>query len=72
MHQSLVKALALGANACSIGRGYLFGLAAGGQCGVEHALGLLKTELERSMGLLGCNSIQKLDDGYIRRRNSAS
>lgn len=68
----IVKALALGANACSIGRGYLFGLAAGGQRGVEHALGLLKTEFERSMGLLGCNSIQKLGDGYIRRRNSAS
>lgn len=65
----IVKALALGANACSIGRGYLFGLAAGGQRGVEHALGLLKSELERTMGLVGCNSVHKLGDTYIRRRN---
>jgi L-lactate dehydrogenase (cytochrome) len=67
----IVKALALGANACSIGRGYLFGLAAGGQRGVEHALGLLKTEFERSMALLGCNSTHNLGSGYIRRRHSA-
>ena len=67
----VVKALALGANACSIGRGYLFGLAAGGQRGVEHALDLLKTEFERSMALLGCNSVQKLGEGYLRRRHSA-
>jgi L-lactate dehydrogenase (cytochrome) len=66
----IVKALALGANACSIGRGYLFGLAAGGQRGVEHALGLLKTELERTMGLAGCNSVDKLGNAYIRRRGS--
>jgi L-lactate dehydrogenase (cytochrome) len=68
----IVKALALGAHACSIGRGYLFGLAAGGQRGVEHALGLLKTELERTMGLIGCNSIRKLGNGYVRRRGSGS
>ncbi len=66
----VVKALALGANACSIGRGYLFGLAAGGQPGVEHALGLLKSEVERTMGLVGCNSVQKLGHEYIRRRGS--
>ncbi len=64
----IVKALALGANACSVGRAYLFGLAAGGQRGVEHALGLLKSELERTMGLVGCNSVHKLGDAYIRRR----
>ena len=61
-------ALALGATACSIGRGYLFGLAAGGQRGVEHALGLLHSEVERSMALLGCNSIQKLGASYIQKR----
>lgn len=64
----VVKALALGANACSIGRGYLFGLAAGGQRGVEHSLNLLRTEFERSMALLGCNSVRKLGRGYIQRR----
>ena len=68
----VVKALALGAHACSIGRGYLFGLAAGGQRGVEHALGLLKSEVERTMGLIGCSSVGKLGDGYVRRRGSNS
>lgn len=64
----IVKALAAGANACSIGRGYLFGLAAGGQRGVEHALTILKTEFERTMALIGCNSVRKLSRGYIQRR----
>jgi L-lactate dehydrogenase (cytochrome) len=64
----VIKALALGATACSIGRGYLFGLAAGGQRGVEHALGLLRSEVERSMALLGCNSARKIDASYIQRR----
>ena len=64
----VVKALALGANACSIGRGYLFGLAAGGQKGIEHALGLLKVEVERTMALAGCNSVLKLGRDYVRKR----
>ena len=49
----VLKALALGANACSIGRAYLYGLAAGGQPGVEHAIGLLRDELLRGMALIG-------------------
>ena len=64
----VVKALALGANACSIGRGYLFGLGAGGQRGVEHALGLLKAEVERTMALAGCNSVEKLSEEYVQKR----
>ena len=64
----VVKALAMGANACSIGRGYLFGLAAGGQKGVEHALGLLRAETERTLALLGCNSVRKLSREYIQKR----
>ncbi|MDH4073198.1 MAG: alpha-hydroxy-acid oxidizing protein, partial [Gammaproteobacteria bacterium] len=64
----VVKALALGANACTIGRGYLFGLAAGGQKGVEHALGLLKSEVERTMALMGCNAIGKLGRDYVQKR----
>ena len=53
----VLKALALGANACSIGRGYLYGLAAGGQPGVERALTLLQREVERAMRLTGCTKI---------------
>ena len=64
----VVKALALGANACSIGRGYLFALAAGGQPGVERALTLLRAEVERTMALAGCNSVRKLGRSHVRRR----
>ncbi len=64
----VVKALALGANACSIGRGYLFALAAGGQGGVERALALLRAEVERTMALTGCNSVRKLGRSYVRHR----
>ncbi len=49
----ILKVLALGANACAIGRPYLYGLAAGGQAGVAKALEILRTELERGMALLG-------------------
>lgn len=64
----VVKALSMGANACSIGRGYLYGLAAGGQAGVERALGLLRSEVERTMILLGCDSVGKLSGAYTKRR----
>ena len=64
----VVKALALGANACSIGRGYLFALAAGGQPGVERALTLLRAEVERTMALLGCDSVRKLGRSHVRHR----
>ena len=64
----IVKALALGANACSIGRPYLFALAAGGQTGVERSLTLLRSELERTMALVGCNSVGKLGRGYVQSR----
>ena len=64
----IIKALALGANAVSIGRPYLYGLASGGQKGVELALEILKTELERSMALLGCNSIADIDKSFIQRQ----
>jgi L-lactate dehydrogenase (cytochrome) len=65
----VVKALALGAHACSIGRGYLFALAAGGQAGVERALMLLRSEVERTMALVGCDSVRKLGRGHVRHRN---
>jgi L-lactate dehydrogenase (cytochrome) len=64
----VVKALALGANAVSIGRGYLYPLAAGGQAGVERGLQLLYTELERTMALLGCDNVNDLGERYIQRR----
>ena len=64
----IVKALALGASACSIGRGYLYPLAAGGQAGVERALELLAEEVHRTMALLGCDSVAKLGAAYVQNR----
>lgn len=63
----VLKALAMGATACSMGRSYLFPLAAGGQAGVERALGLLKAEIERNMILMGCQSLKDLDRDKVMR-----
>lgn len=63
----VVKALALGATACSIGRPYLYGLAAGGEGGVDRALTLLGEEFERTMALAGVNDIARLEHRHVRR-----
>jgi L-lactate dehydrogenase (cytochrome) len=67
----IIKALALGANACSTGRGYLYGLSAGGQKGVERALEIYRSELQRSMALLGCTRISDLGPEVVRRMATA-
>ena len=64
----ILKALALGADAVSIGKAYLYGLGAGGQKGVELVLEMLRNELERGMALLGVSSISKLSNKYIQKR----
>ena len=64
----VLKALSLGAKAVGLGRYYLFPLAAAGQAGVEHALGLMRAELERDMRLMGRNSIAELTRGNLRFR----
>jgi len=66
----VIKALALGAHACAIGRGYLYALAAGGQDGVERALSLLRAEIERTMALLGCDRIDRLGRQHVQRRGA--
>ena len=53
-------AIARGADMCMIGRGYLYGLAAAGQPGVEHAIDLLTAQLRRTMQLLGVTTIAEL------------
>ena len=63
----VIKALALGAKACMIGRSYLYGLGAGGEAGVDRALSLLGDEIRRNMALLGVNSIADIDASYLRR-----
>jgi len=62
----VVKALALGADAVMVGRAALYGLAAGGETGARHALALLKAEILRTMGLLGCRSLADLDPRLLR------
>jgi L-lactate dehydrogenase (cytochrome) len=64
----VLKALALGAKAVGVGRFYLFPLAAAGQAGVERALCLMRTELERDMKLMGCTSIKQLSRANLRFR----
>lgn len=64
----VIKALALGANAVSIGRAYLYGLGAGGEEGVMRALSLLRAEVERGLALMGCASVARLDAGFLHRR----
>ena len=64
----ILKALSLGAKACSGGRMYLYALAAGGQKGVEIALSNLKKEIERDMILMGVSSIKELSKNNLRYR----
>jgi len=64
----VLKALSIGAKACSGGRLYLYALAAAGQAGVERALGQYRAELERDMKLMGCTSIDQLSRDNLRFR----
>jgi len=64
----VLKALALGAKACSGGRLYLYALTAGGAAGVQRALTLLRDEIVRDMMLMGCKSIKELDRSKIAER----
>ena len=64
----VLKAMALGATACSGGRMYLYALAAAGQAGVEKALGNLESEIERGMKLMGVTALSQLTPDMIRRR----
>ena len=64
----IVKALALGAKACMTGRPYLYGLAVAGEAGVTHVLGMLATDMKRTMALIGCNTITQLDRSFVSHR----
>ena len=64
----VLKALALGAKACSFGKGYLFALGAGGQEGVESILKKMKEEIKRDMILMGCKSVKELDKSKVSFR----
>ncbi|MEJ2439211.1 MAG: alpha-hydroxy acid oxidase, partial [Gammaproteobacteria bacterium] len=61
----VVKAMALGASAVMIGRATLYGLAAGGEAGVSHALQILMSEIDRTLGQLGCQSLADVHPGML-------
>lgn len=64
----VIKALALGARACMVGRPYLFGLGAGGRAGVSHALDILRREIVRDMALLGVTRVDQIKPEHVRER----
>jgi isopentenyl diphosphate isomerase/L-lactate dehydrogenase-like FMN-dependent dehydrogenase len=61
----VVKALALGADAVLTGRATLYGLATSGEGGVAAVLGILRTEVERTLALLGCPRARDVDSSYV-------
>jgi L-lactate dehydrogenase (cytochrome) len=63
----ILKALARGATACSVGRPYLFGLGAGGEAGAGKALEILRSELIRAMQLSGITNLAAIGPGVVRR-----
>ncbi len=65
----VVKAVALGARACMIGKAFNYGVAADGQRGVELALDILHKEIDRTLALIGRPTLADLDRSAIRMRS---
>ncbi len=65
----IVKALALGADAVSVGRPYFYALGAAGERGVDHLLAMLREGLERTMALTGRRSLAEIDRELVRWRD---
>jgi isopentenyl diphosphate isomerase/L-lactate dehydrogenase-like FMN-dependent dehydrogenase len=61
----IIKAICLGARAVLCGRAYAYGLAAAGQQGVSRAIQILRTDVERTLKLLGCPAVAVLDRSYV-------
>jgi L-lactate dehydrogenase (cytochrome) len=59
--QDVLRALALGAKSCLIGRAYIYGLGAGGEAGVAKAIDIIRKELDVSMALTGTTSVKEID-----------
>jgi L-lactate dehydrogenase (cytochrome) len=66
----VLKALALGAKACSFGKAYLYALSAGGQGGIERILEKMKSEIKRDMILMGCKTVKDLNRSKIAFRKT--
>jgi isopentenyl diphosphate isomerase/L-lactate dehydrogenase-like FMN-dependent dehydrogenase len=61
----IAKAMCLGARAVLVGRAYAYGLGAAGEAGVTRALEILRTDLARTLKLLGCESVANLDRSFV-------
>jgi L-lactate dehydrogenase (cytochrome) len=61
----IAKALCLGARAVMIGRAYAYGLGAAGEAGVTRAIEILRADLQRTLALLGCESVAELNRSYV-------
>ncbi|MSO73745.1 MAG: alpha-hydroxy-acid oxidizing protein [Alphaproteobacteria bacterium] len=64
----VLKALALGARACGIGRAMVWGVATAGEAGVARALAILKTEFDNAMALLGTKRMADITRDHVRAR----
>ena len=62
----VAKAICLGARAVLVGRAYAYGLAAAGEAGVTRAMEILRTDLVRTLKLLGCPSVKALDGTFVK------
>ncbi len=61
----IVASIALGATFTLIGRAYLYGLMAGGRQGVDRTIAILRSEIERTMTLLGVSSLDELEPRHV-------
>ncbi len=61
----IVAAIALGADFTLIGRAYLYGLMAGGRQGVDRTIEILRTEITRTMALLGVSTLEELEPRHV-------
>jgi L-lactate dehydrogenase (cytochrome) len=61
----IVKAICLGARAVLVGRAYAYGLGAAGQAGVARAIEILRADVERTLVLLGCKSVEELNASFV-------
>jgi isopentenyl diphosphate isomerase/L-lactate dehydrogenase-like FMN-dependent dehydrogenase len=61
----IAKAICMGARAVLCGRAYAYGLAAAGEAGVDRAIEILRTDLERTLRLLGCPSVSELNSSFV-------
>jgi isopentenyl diphosphate isomerase/L-lactate dehydrogenase-like FMN-dependent dehydrogenase len=68
----IVKALCLGARAVLVGRAYAYGLGAAGGPGVARAIRILRTDIARTLRLLGCSGVAQLDGTYLRDYRTAN